>query len=117
MWVIGGYSGSTYLNDVWSSTDGVNWNEATANAAFSGRAGLTSFVFNNAMWVIGGDANGSFLNDAWFSTDGVHWTEANASASFAGRDIHSSVVFNNAMWVIAGYDGNTNRLNDVWYSP
>ena len=37
MWVIGGIYDSSwyhYLNDVWSSADGINWTEATAEAAF-----------------------------------------------------------------------------------
>src|SRR6185295_16105775 len=39
IWLIGGapVGGTTGSNDVWSSTDGVNWNRATAAAAFAAR--------------------------------------------------------------------------------
>ena len=36
IWVLGG-SAKSYKNDVWYSTDGINWSEATKNAAWSVR--------------------------------------------------------------------------------
>ncbi|HXL74067.1 MAG TPA: hypothetical protein VN963_10645, partial [bacterium] len=67
MWVIGGWNGMSF-NDVWSSADGINWNEATAAAAFPVRSAHISLVFNNAMWVIAGNTTGNTnLNDVWHS--------------------------------------------------
>jgi len=54
IWVIGGYDGSSFKNDVWYSSDGVNWTLATDTALWSGRYGHTSVVFDNKIWVIGG---------------------------------------------------------------
>ena len=128
MWVIGGwtYDPETYenirLNDVWSSSDGVNWTQATAAAAFSPRAFHTSVVFNNKMWVIGGSYDDpetsefTNINDVWSSSDGVNWTQATATAAFSARSYHTSVVLGGKMWVIGGY-GNESDLNDVWSSP
>ena len=90
---------------------GMNWYSANNNAAFPGRYGHTSVVYNGLMWIIGGNT----LDDVWSSPDGVNWTRATASAAFSGRWGHSSVVFNNKIWVIGGNDG-TNPLNDVWSS-
>jgi parallel beta-helix repeat protein len=113
--VIGGENDTGYFNDVWSSSDGVTWTQATASAAFSARAYHTSVVFNGKMWVIGGyDVNGE-TNDVWSSSDGVTWTQANASAAFPPRNGHTSVVFNNQMWVIGG-ENDTGYFNDVWSS-
>ncbi|HPG58876.1 MAG TPA: SUMF1/EgtB/PvdO family nonheme iron enzyme, partial [Candidatus Wallbacteria bacterium] len=49
LWVIGGYDSSTYKNDVWASTDGVTWSEATglSLSKFNVRAHHTAMVFNN----------------------------------------------------------------------
>lgn len=118
MWVIGGWDGS-YKNDVWHSSDGITWIQATAAAAFPPRDQYTSFVYNNLMWIIGGNSNTSpyYLNDVWYSSDGVIWTQATAAASFSGRDFHTSVVYNGMMWVIAGWNSSMNRINDVWHSP
>ncbi|HEY5039259.1 MAG TPA: malectin domain-containing carbohydrate-binding protein, partial [bacterium] len=60
MWVIGGQnynsgtSQTTYLNDVWSSTDGITWSQATGSAAFNARCFAGSLVYNGQMWVMGG---------------------------------------------------------------
>ena len=67
MWVIGGYTGSSNLNDVWYSSDGATWTRATASASFSKRRHHTAVVFDNKMWVIGGyDNGGANLNDVWY---------------------------------------------------
>jgi hypothetical protein len=52
-----------YDNDVWYSSDGANWIQATNSAGWSSRDGHTSVVHDNKMWVIGGD----YLNDVWYS--------------------------------------------------
>lgn len=116
MWVIGGYNGSTNLNDVWSSSDGVTWIQATSAAASSGR-NSSSVVFNNKMWLIGGwvDSYPWALSNIWFTSDGITWTQATSTAAFNGRAGHTSVVFDNKMWVIGGGNGST-IFNDVWYS-
>jgi len=49
MWVMGGYAGG-YKNDVWYSSDGITWTQATAAAAFSTRILHSSVVYNNLMW-------------------------------------------------------------------
>ncbi len=69
IWLIGGYSGETkeYLNDVWISVDGVNWEKATVEGEhFSPRAYHASAIFNSSLWVIGGRfEDGPRLNDIW----------------------------------------------------
>ena len=45
---------STFFADVWSSRDGVHWNQLTADAGWEGRAGLTSIVFKGYIYVLGG---------------------------------------------------------------
>jgi hypothetical protein len=120
MWVLGGQSGTTILNDVWYSLDGSQWNQAVTNGSpnsFPPRFGQTSLVFDNAMWVIGGYNNAVPFNDVWYSTDGAHWNQAAIQESFSPRFLHSSVVFNNSMWVIAGNNGSVTYLNDIWHSP
>lgn len=119
MWVIGGIqiSGGTVnniYNDVWYSTDGANWTQATANAGFTPRYFHSSVVFNNAMWVIGGGFGGSYGSDVWSSTDGVTWNPVTLTAAFGPREGHACVVYNGKIWLIGGY--NNSYLNDVWYS-
>lgn len=115
MWIIGGYNGS-YLSDVWCSSDGISWSQATATAAFGNRAEQVTVVFNGSMWVIAGGITGNITtNDVYSSSDGATWTLATANAGFSNRKQHSGVVYNNRIWVIGGNTGTT-LLNDVWYS-
>ncbi len=124
LWVLGGTSfedtetTNGLLNDVWSSTDGINWTEEVPNnssTSFTPRTGHTTIVFQNRIWVIGGGGINSLLNDVWSSPDGINWTLENNSADFIARFEHTSVVFDNKMWVIGGEDG-TFEFNDVWSS-
>jgi hypothetical protein len=123
MWVMGGMGSidstthmpSDLKNDIWYSTNGVNWTEATANAGWSDRACHTSVVFDNKMWVMGGFDGSNCKNDVWYSTNGVNWTEATANAGWSARGVHTSVIFDNKMWVMGGFDW-SNYKNDVWYS-
>lgn len=73
------------------------WREATAQAAFSARAGHISLVFQDQMWVIGG----SLENDIWSSSDGITWTYVSdipLNFFFGG-----GIVFKNKIWLM-GWD-------------
>ena len=120
IYIIGGIdsnqgSGLGPLNDVWSSTDGINWDVETVDADFSPRFGHTSIVLNNEIWVIGGLGPGR-RNDVWSSTDGVNWTleieDTLMPSIFSRRFAHTSLTLDDSILIIGGNDG-TNR-NDVW---
>ncbi len=119
LWVLGGLKkqGSTYslLNDVWSSSDGVNWTQEVAAANWPARNGHATVAFNNKLWVLGG-WDGQDRNDVWSSSDGINWTEETPAAGWDPRTSHAAVVFRNRMWVIGGIDPNVFRFRDVWSS-
>jgi hypothetical protein len=120
MWAIaGGDAGFAPLGDVWSSSDGVTWNQATAAAAFSARYQHSSVSYHGDMWVIGGyDAVAPVLNDVWSSADGATWNLVTPAAAFTPRYGQTSIVYNDLMWVIGGFDGVCScvSLNDAWSS-
>lgn len=121
MWVIGGgtYDVRTYQNDVWSSSDGVQWNLVVEKAPWSPRQYHSVTVFDNKIWVVGGadtDSRGG-TNDVWCSADGVTWTQLDNSPWIAR---HATSVFSHqqSLWVVAG--SSTAVYNDVWmlgYAP
>jgi dihydrofolate reductase len=136
MWVIGGYSGGSDLNDIWSSEDGTSWTQETSSATFSARSHHQVVAFDSEMWVIGGSMNllsinlYSRTNDVWSSTNGITWTATAtiststiststiSTASFSARSNHQSVVFDNKVWVIGGNDKQefgSKPKNDVWH--
>lgn len=112
---IGGISGTTRVNNVWSSVDGTTWTQVnTGNNIFSPRNGFQAVVFNNKIWVIGGFTDGGRSDEIWSSADGATWTKANTSGIFTPRADHAAVVFNNKIWVVGGSDGALK--NEVWSS-
>jgi hypothetical protein len=113
MWVLGGYDGTNWLNDVWSSGDGSTWTQATS-ASWAPRVGHRAVVFNGRIWVLGGHNGAGSLDDVWSSSDGVTWTQATSAAPWSQRYNFGATVLNGQMWVLGGYDGSSR--NDVWSS-
>lgn len=120
LWLIGGDNGQK-SNDVWSSSDGINWVQEISHAEFSARKNHQIIKFNNGngnkLWLIGGN-DGADKNDIWSSKDGVTWVQEKSNAAFSARSNHQLVNFNNGtgdkLWLIGGNDGIDK--NDVWSS-
>lgn len=119
MWVMGGQGTSgTYLNDVWSSGDGVTWTQETANAQWQARKSLGCFTLPgvNKIFIIGGvNSAATALTDVWSSPDGKTWTQETAQAFQNGRYAFGMATYNNAAWILAGIV-NGNPVNEVWKS-
>lgn len=125
MWVIGGYTVNpwgasrtqvyvpeSYLNDVWHSTDGVAWTQATKNASWSGRYQHASVAFDGKIWVMGGISyKEGVVNDVWYSEDGISWTLATQHAPWSPRSNFEAVVYDDKIWVLGG-----SGASDAWFS-
>jgi uncharacterized protein affecting Mg2+/Co2+ transport len=117
IFIMGGENNSQALNDVWFSSDGASWTQATANAPWPKRSSFGALFLNNKLWVLGGSnfTGVGALNDVWSSVDGTSWVQVLSSAPWSRRIEHNAVVFNNKMWILGGFSG-TQYLSDVWYS-
>jgi hypothetical protein len=117
LWVMGGghwgKSPSAY-RDVWSTTDGIHWEERSSEAAWPARIWATAASYDGLLWIMGGFINKtrSCTNDIWYSTDGSDWYPYLASKVWSPRSAHSTVEFNGQLWVLAGSNGD--YFNDVW---
>lgn len=121
MWLVGGGTFQTpahhsrqYYNEVWSTTDGLNWRKDLAQAPWEPREYHSVAVFDNKIWVLGGwhDYN---LSDVWYSSDGVNWTEL-PNTPWPERHAPSVFVYDNHLWVTGGSgpkDSNDPQ-QDVW---
>ncbi|WP_157954304.1 hypothetical protein [Saccharospirillum mangrovi] len=130
LWLVGGAGGDgilgVYLNDVWSSEDGVNWDAEPVSQSFPGRAGHQLVVFDDGqrgprLWVIGGEDYDETYGDVWSSADGRDWTlETDDDSPLPARTDAQVVVFDDGqgageqLWLIGGFDGGDH--NDVWSS-
>lgn len=110
IWLIGGFDGKNYYNDVWNSADGVNWTQVAAKTSWSPR-NTGVIVFKNKMLLLGGgvidgdkEINPNSGNEFWTSDDGISWTltEANPKKKRGGTPI----VFDDKLWFIGANRGN-----------
>lgn len=134
MWIIGGdCNQGHYQNDVWSSTDGLNWEfvNKNKNLPWAPRALHYTVVHDDRIWVIGGQTmpgfaggNEVFYRDIWNTTDGIEWKQVAAMEPYWSPRgmIGGSAVMNGRIWILGGgtYDTPTtlsrNFYNDVWSS-
>ena len=118
---------SQFFNDVWKSSDGINWSRIIDNQIINpeepnpthwvGRAGLSAVVFNDYIYVMGGSVNDDtaivsgaparqYFNDVWRSSNGSSWEKVN-NAPWAPRAGGITVVKDNYMYMIGGEEGFT----------
>ena len=128
---------STFFNDVWRSKDGVHWRQMTADAEWTGRAGLSAVTHRGYIYVTGGSVNDDsaiigpggppriYFNDVYRSRDGRHWQKMTDAAPWAPRAGAVLVSKGRYMYLLGGEDGfvcnpQTPRcppyFNDVWRS-
>ncbi len=115
IWILGGGTYDTpqtptrqFLNDVWSSADGVTWTRHIERAPWVPRQYHDVTVWDNRLWVMEG-YSGSNRNDVWYSSDGAHWKEV-PGTPWKPRHAASVFVHDGCLWMIAG----NNMESDVW---
>lgn len=113
LWVIGGlvYNGddTNWFNDVWSSEDGVSWEQVTESADFSPRGHFQAAAFNDALYIIGGSIGigtggaESFTNEVWKTQDGEIWELVSTTGMPSTVTGHQVAEFQGKLWLIGGY--------------
>ena len=128
-WVMGGWfngrlPGHSASHEVWSSRDGISWNQVTPAAGWSPRLAAGLVEHRGRLWMLGGTENYYFgdatsvKNDVWSSADGQTWNQATAKAAWSPRAYHQAVALNDKMYVLGGgnYVPTYESKNDVWSS-
>lgn len=100
--------------DVWSSSDGVNWRCETKAAPWPARLWFSAVTYRNRIWVLGGWSNHPSINhgDVWHSADGHDWQRLEATPMWKERHEHSALVFDDKIWVLGGHARPLS--NEVW---
>jgi hypothetical protein len=101
-------------NDVWSSEDGIHWQQLTAAAPWAGRRDHACVVLGNTLYLMGGNSGTTNFNDVWSTQDGVNWTQVVGAANWSARYGMGVVAFNGGIMLLGGRG--TVTLNDVWFS-
>jgi hypothetical protein len=112
IWLMGGFDGTHYYNDVWRSADAVHWTRVTEHAGWSARDVDLAVEFKGRLWVIGGgvidgqrDPNPSSKRETWSSTDGVHWDKAPDRDGNAWGGMPA--VFDGQLWLVGANRNST----------
>jgi hypothetical protein len=108
LWVLGGGNyvpGYEARNDVWSSSDGVHWEQETAAAPWHPRIWFSAVAHRNRIWVLGGWSNHPTRNwgDVWSSADGKQWAPLRSRVVWKARHEHSAYVFRDRLRVAGGH--------------
>jgi len=129
---------SNFFADVWASRDGGRtWEQRSADAGWTGRAGLSAVALGDSLYVMAGSTNDDssivggpparkYFNDVWRSRDGGRtWKEVTAAAPWQPRAGASVVTRGAWIYLFGGEEGFTcddaskpcpPYFNDVWRS-
>ena len=106
IYVMGGRHLDSSFNELWKSTDGIEWNLVTPNTEiFSHRFAHTATVHNNKVWIVGG-VTGPYDEthiDLWYSENIEDWTEYDGPLpATEGLIHHSALSYNEELWLFGG---------------
>ena len=111
------YEGRSFLNDIWTSSDGMSWSKV-GTAAWPPRGAAATVVYRDRLWLFGGArhiasdrSTDEFLNDVWVSDDGIAWSLVTDAAPWPARDDAGVVVFHDELYLVGGQG-----RADVWRS-
>ena len=127
LYIMGGYTGSTYLSDVQYAQFKVNGSLGgfVATSSFTtGRFGHASVAYNGYLYVIGGSTSGPDIRDVQFSSissgKASSWANSSINQDFIGSAYHGLVAYNGYLYKSGGmytFIGSPGYLNDVQYAP
>jgi hypothetical protein len=115
--VVGGQNETGYLNDIWTSSDGLRWQQLP-RPAWSARAYFQLVEFDSALFLIGGETAEGMSGEVWVSRDGgLSWQEVAAGdPHFGPRRLHQVLVFNDQLVLLGGEDDEQQQYSDIWLS-
>lgn len=123
-WYKGRLEGHSASSQVWSSTNGTDWQQETKSAGWSPRIAAGLVEFKGRLWMMGGTEDyyfgddKSLKNDVWSSADGKEWKLETEHAEWSSRGYLQAVALNNKLYVFGGgnYTPAYHAKNDVWSS-
>ncbi len=111
------------MNDIWSSSNGVDWEQVTGNAGFLPKTAHAVFTVDGKIFVYGGIgwnySTNYISDDLWYSSDGKLWTLVTWQMTGTPRIRAKALVFNGKVWLLGGATDTGDSgyaTNDVFYA-
>ena len=109
LYVVGGLSGGTRLNEIWKSSDGITWEELTLTGdIFPPRINHTLNIYENKAFIIAGRNGTTVHRDIYYSEDMINWTsvelEEDEDGTSDGLYAHNVLNYRGALWIFGGYN-------------
>lgn len=128
LWLFGGDTkGRNFVetNEIWSSTNGLTWQQETSSSPFKACSNYKILSLNNKLWLISTqkrtDNSKRSCRGAdrqmWVSEDGINWVDVKENFTFPDLNTTDFVVYDNKIWSVANRDINnsgTGDIADVW---
>lgn len=110
IWLFGGMFENQEFEDIWNSSDGVNWQKVSDKMPWGKLQNLKAVVLKNRLFLIGD-------KDVWSSADGLNWqletpSMANNLVFISG---YSAAVWDDKIWLV-GINRNGTFQSGVLYS-
>jgi hypothetical protein len=124
-WVLGGWTGTGLLNDVWSTADAAHWTRLAAHTDWRPRGFFAAVELHDRIFLFGGfkyQRPSNVIADVWSSGDGVSWTASPAPPweereDFGAVALHDKIVLFGGLTYRDPPQGDQFRnFSDVWTS-
>jgi hypothetical protein len=124
VWLLGGLSSTDFSNDVWTSTNMLQWSRSNSSTnRFTPRYGGVTGIDSHQIMYLAAGFQRRTLNDVWTSTDGDAWTMVCSHAPFPNRYlaqmsiVSSPLLGKDILTIIGGLQWESSTaLADVWIS-
>jgi hypothetical protein len=94
LWLLGGYHKDDWVNEVWSSTDGIHWVGPMEGP-------MPEYVYDASVGVVGGIMIWAAEKQAWSTVDGLHWMRLHFFDNLLTWG-PSMTLHQNYLWVTVG---------------
>ncbi len=119
IYLIGGvnYGLKKTFNDVWESSDGINFKKIT-DAPWASRWDHDVAELNGELYLASGMSSATVgYHDLWKSSDGINWIEVSSSTPWGLKQGHGLVNYKGYLWFVGGLNtSNDEGRSDTWYS-
>jgi|GEM_PF-3324194 len=115
MYVIGGYNGSSYYNDVHElNLSTLVWTQKSPSGGPPATRAYHSATLAGSNITVFGGYNGSALNDVWrYSITGNSWTQRTVASPPSARYNHTAIAYGATNYIFGGQNGST-YYDEMW---